>query len=150
MFALSIEVFPFTLLGDMQREWGQPMSQQTLKILLVEDDELLMMSFSDMLRDKWHEELEAPTAGVALASLKDNTEIDVLITDIQMPDMNGQELVKQVRQMAPNLPVIYSSGYRPDKVADLDSDRRTRFLEKPFGPTELTETFRSFSIDEAA
>ena len=126
------------------------MSQKTLRILLVEDDELLMMSFSDMLRDMGHEVFEAPTAAEALACLKDNTKIDVLITDIQMPDMNGQELVKLVREMASDLPVIYSSGYRPDKIADLDSDRWTRFLEKPFGPAELTETFRSFSIDAAA
>jgi CheY-like chemotaxis protein len=126
------------------------MSQQTLRILLVEDDELLMMSFSDMLRDMGHEVFEAPTAADALACLRSNAEIEVLITDIQMPDMNGQELVKLVRQMAPDLPVIYSSGYRPDKIADLDSDRRTRFLEKPFGPAELTETFRSFSVDAAA
>jgi CheY-like chemotaxis protein len=96
-----------------------------------------------------HEVFEAPTAAEALAYLKD-TKIDVLITDIQMPDMNGQELVKLVREMASDLPVIYSSGYRPDKIADLDSDRWTRFLEKPFGPAELTETFRSFSVDAAA
>ena len=126
------------------------MGQDTLTILLVEDDELLMMSFSDMLRDMGHEVFEAPMAGDALAYLKSNTKIDILITDIQMPDMNGQELVRLVREMAPDLPVIYSSGYRPDKVEDLDADRRTRFLEKPFGPAELTETFRSFSVDAAA
>jgi CheY-like chemotaxis protein len=126
------------------------MRQETLTILLVEDDELLMMSFSDMLRDMGHQVLEAPMAADALACLKDNTKIDVLITDIQMPDMNGQELVKLVRELSPNLPVIYSSGYRPDKVADLDTDRWTRFLEKPFGAAELTETFRSLSVDAAA
>jgi CheY-like chemotaxis protein len=126
------------------------MSQQALRILLVEDDELLMMSFSDMLRDMGHEVFEAPTAADALACLKDNIKVDMLITDIQMPDMNGQELVKLVRQRASDLPVIYSSGYRPDKVADLNTDRWTRFLEKPFGPAELTETFRSFSVDAAA
>jgi CheY-like chemotaxis protein len=126
------------------------MGQETLTILLVEDDELLMMSFSDMLRDMGHEVFEAPTAADALTCLKNDTKIDILITDIQMPDMNGQELVKLVRQSAANLPVIYSSGYRPDKIADLEADRWTRFLEKPFGPAELTETFRSFSLDAAA
>jgi DNA-binding NtrC family response regulator len=126
------------------------MGQETLTILLVEDDELLMMSFSDMLRDMGHQVFEAPMAAAALACLKDNAKIDILITDIQMPDMNGPELVKLVRELAPNLPVIYSSGHRRDKVADLDTDRWTRFLEKPFGPAELTETFRSFSIDAAA
>jgi CheY-like chemotaxis protein len=126
------------------------MSQQALRILLVEDDELLMMSFSDMLRDMGHEVVEAPTAADALACLSGDSKVDVLITDIQMPEMNGQELVKRVREMSFDLPVIYSSGYRPDKIADLESDRRTRFLEKPFGPAELTETFRSFSLDAVA
>ena len=126
------------------------MGRETLTILLVEDDELLMMSFADMLRDMGHEVFEASTARIALGMIEQTPEIDVLITDIQMPDMNGQELVKLVRQLVPDLPVIYSSGYRADKVADLEADRMTRFLEKPFGPTELTETFRSFSIDEAA
>ncbi len=127
------------------------MSQPTLTILLVEDDELLMMSFSDMLRDMGHEVFEAPMASVALACLQDNAnKIDVLITDIEMPDMNGQELVKLVRAMTPELPVIYSSGYRADKIADLASDRLTRFLEKPFGPAELTEAFRSLTVNAAA
>jgi CheY-like chemotaxis protein len=126
------------------------MGQTALTILLVEDDELLMMSFADMLRDMGHEVFEASSARLALGIIEQTPEIDVLITDIQMPDMNGQELVKLVRQLVPDLPVIYSSGYRADKVTDLEADRMTRFLEKPFGPVELTETFRSFSIDEAA
>jgi len=126
------------------------MGQEPLTILLVEDDELLMMSFSDMLRDMGHEVFEALTAAEALTWLSKNPKINILITDIQMPDMNGPELVKLVRQSISDLPVIYSSGYRADKVVGLDDDRWARFLEKPFGPAELTETLRSFGMGVAA
>jgi len=126
------------------------MAREALTILLVEDDELLMMSFSDMLRDMGHEVFEAPTAAQALTMLMGNSDIDVLITDIQMPDMNGQELVRRMRQIRADLPVIYSSGHRRDVVDDLDADACARFLEKPFGPNEVVAVFRSLSVDEAA
>lgn len=119
------------------------MMRDRLGILLVEDDVLVMMSFSDMLRDMGHEVYEAPTAPDALAWLENNLGLDVLITDIGLAGMDGRELVRQARGLIPDLRVIYSSGYRSEKIPKLASDPLARFLQKPFGPNEVNEAFRS-------
>ena len=114
-----------------------------LDILLVEDDDLVMMSFSDMLRDMGHDVFEAPAAPEALAWLDKNRCVDVLITDIDLSGMDGRELVRQARRLVPDLRVIYSSGHRAEKIPDLGSDPLARFLQKPFGSMEVDAVFRS-------
>lgn len=114
-----------------------------LDILLVEDDDLVMMSFSDMLRDMGHDVFEAPAAPEALAWLDKNRSLDVLITDIDLSGMDGRELVRQARRLVPALRVIYSSGHRAEKTPDLGSDPLARFLQKPFGPWRSTQCFEA-------
>jgi CheY-like chemotaxis protein len=121
-----------------------------LRILLVEDDDLLMLSFSDMLRDLGHDVIEATGALAALDELRGNPDINIMITDINLPEMDGCELVKQARVFKPNLPVIYSSGYGEDRVADLGIDPLLRFLVKPFGSEEAEKALRSFQLGLAA
>ena len=109
------------------------MGQQTLTILLVEDDELLMMSFSDMLRDMGHEVFEAPTARQALSMLEQIPEIDVLITDIQMPDMNGVEVCMYLRgiRIADRCKVVsVSGGARAEDLLLLRQLGVVAFLDK--------------------
>ncbi len=113
-----------------------------LGILLVEDDDLVMLSFSDMLRDMGHEVFEASTAPEALAWLENNRGLDLLITDIGLSGMDGCELVRRARKLVPDLRVIYSSGYRSEKIPRLASDPYARYLQKPFGPSEVDAAFK--------
>jgi two-component system cell cycle sensor histidine kinase/response regulator CckA len=70
--------------------------------------------------------------------------IDLLITDVVMPGLGGQELARELRQVHPGLRVLYLSGYTDD-VASLSQtlDERTRFLAKPFLPAQLTQLVAS-------
>jgi DNA-binding response OmpR family regulator len=66
--------------------------------------------------------------------------IDVLLTDVVMPEISGQELVTLVRTRWPHIRVIYMSGYSSDDIADIGPN--ANFLQKPFTPAELMEKIR--------
>jgi CheY-like chemotaxis protein len=120
---------------------GMKLEQKRLDILLVEDDVLLLMSLSEMLRDLGHTVYEAAGASEAIAFLNRHL-VDVLITDIQMPEMTGDELAREARHIVPNLQVIYSSGYSRGRLMSMArNDPYAHFLPKPFGPDEIAQTF---------
>ena len=71
---------------------------------------------------------------LALAALsRDDTHVDLLVTDLVMPTMSGRELVERVRQLAPNTPVLCTSGY----ILPADKQSGTPYLQKPFTSHEL-------------
>jgi CheY-like chemotaxis protein len=61
-------------------------------------------------------------------------DIDLLITDVIMPEMNGKELAEQIRHLRPDLRILFISGYTADVIA---CDQSHHFLEKPFTKTTL-------------
>ena len=71
-----------------------------------------------------------------LAELKRGLEIELLVTDVMMPQMLGPEVVARVRGRLPELPVVYITGYAD---AELELDARTALLAKPFRPEQLAE-----------
>jgi two-component system, cell cycle response regulator CpdR len=103
-------------------------------ILLVDDDPGILGVGAMMLEDCGCVVLTAASGGAALAKLKDNPEISHLLTDVQMPGMNGYELAHRATTIRPGLEVIVTSG----------TDRMGRgfvFLPKPFSMTELQGVF---------
>ena len=70
--------------------------------------------------------------------------IDLLLTDVIMPEMLGTELVEKVRDLRPELPVLYMSGYSHEVLAPqaLAADEGSAFIEKPFNARALQETVR--------
>jgi nitrogen-specific signal transduction histidine kinase len=116
--------------------------ENTHTILVVDDDPLIAMTMVAVLDDIGHRTIEAHSAHDALNALAHQSDIDLMITDYAMPNMNGLELVDEVRARMPNLPVILASGY-----AELPSG--TVFdlvrLPKPFGRAELMAAIRKAS-----
>ena len=80
----------------------------------------------------------------ALSLLAETTaEIDMVVTDVVMPEMSGKVLVQRLRQRWPQLPVLYMSGYTNDLIQPGDLiDKHVEFLPKPFGPHELGRVVR--------
>ncbi|MEZ6114967.1 MAG: response regulator [Pirellulaceae bacterium] len=69
--------------------------------------------------------------------------VDLLVTDIVMPGMNGEALAESLQQKKPDLPVLLMSGFVRDGVAShLISHDRVHFLHKPFSPDELAAYVR--------
>ncbi len=104
----------------------------SLRILLCEDEELIRMLLTDTLSHNGHRVLEASSAKAALQHDLDS--IDLLITDIGLPDGSGVELACAARIRRPNLPVIYATGHVDH---GLTLDAHSAAVIKPYGAEQL-------------
>ncbi len=113
-------------------------------ILLVEDDEQVRAVARGILRRSGYTVLEAPGPGEALLVVeKYGARINLLVTDVVLPRMNGPELVERVRTSRPDIKVLFMSGYTDEAIIQhgiLDSG--VTFLQKPITPDTLTRNVR--------
>jgi len=92
----------------------------------------------------------SPQDALSIAE-KDDLRIDVLLTDMAMPKISGQELARACLQMRPNLKVIYMSGYAPEIAETADTLQHTAFVQKPFTSRALLEKLRQvLDVSKAA
>ena len=111
-------------------------------ILLVEDEAPVRAFASRALRLRGFTVLEADSAEAALQLLEDpDVEVNVFVTDVVMPGMDGPSWVRKARAERPDVKVVFVSGYAEESFHDDQSDiPNSTFLPKPFSLTELTET----------
>lgn len=108
-----------------------------LRILLVEDEALVRLTTSDMLSDLGFEVEEAADGRSAIDHVRSGATVDILITDIGLPDINGAALAIECRKHLPGLRVIFVSGYDADRIHTSAGDPLYRFLGKPFLTSDL-------------
>jgi DNA-binding NtrC family response regulator len=102
-------------------------------ILLAEDEALLRELGETILRHAGYIVISIHRREDLESLLKSHTrDIDVVLTDIVMPEISGQELASKVRLRWPGVRVIYTSGYSSDELKDMHRD--SAFLQKPFTP----------------
>ena len=108
-------------------------------VLLVEDEDAVRMFGARALRGKGYTVLEASTGEAALAALAGADDpVDLLVTDVVMPEMDGPTLIKEVRAMHPDMRIVCMSGYAEDAFRQqLGAARDIHFLAKPFSLTQL-------------
>jgi two-component system, cell cycle sensor histidine kinase and response regulator CckA len=113
----------------------------TETILLVEDDEGVRMLLVRLLEAYGYTVLAACQAAEAFSLLENcSSSIQMLVTDLIMPQMNGRELAERVLEKCPDMKVLFISGYTDDCIIHRGVlDQRLPFLQKPFAP----ETFLS-------
>ena len=102
-------------------------------VLVVEDEERVRHLSVDALRDLGYTVVQASDAGQALAVLEMQPRVDLLFTDIVMPDMNGRRLAEEAAKRRPGIKVLYTTGYTRNAIVHngiLDAD--VAFLAKPF------------------
>lgn len=106
------------------------------RVLVVEDAEVVRMLTVEVLEELGYEALEAGDATQALALLEHES-VDLLLTDVGLPGMNGQELATRACTLHPSLRVLFATGYaesiRPDPARAALQD----VIAKPFGIEEL-------------
>lgn len=117
-------------------------SKETAIILLVEDDPQVREALSASLCWGGYEVLVAQNAGEAILISEQTGSIDLLVTDIVMPVMNGVQLAARISEQRPDLRVLLISGYA-EELPDLSkAHQRTDFLPKPFQPSEFLQRVR--------
>jgi CheY-like chemotaxis protein len=104
------------------------------KVLVVEDVALIRMSTVDMVQELGFETAEAGDGVQALATLKDDLQIDVLLTDLGLPVMSGRQLIEEALRLKPSLKVIVASGYSTEGGT---APEGVRTLMKPFDINQL-------------
>jgi CheY-like chemotaxis protein len=115
------------------------------RILLIDDDELLLQSVAQHLESDGHNVLVARHGGIGLRLLEIH-EVDLIITDLVMPEVEGMEFLMAVRRMDPTIPVIAITGAlgnewsdegRADYLKMASGLGATRTLRKPFTPSQM-------------
>lgn len=114
-------------------------------ILLVEDDDSLRKLTRRMLDDLGYQVFEAANGAEAMALSRQLSQtIDVLLTDVIMPQMGGRELAERIRRESPGIKILYMSGYTDDSVLRQESTEAAfAFLSKPFSRKDLQNKLRS-------
>jgi CheY-like chemotaxis protein len=109
-------------------------AQGVERIVFVDDDLYVRATASRALRSRGYTVLEASDAQAALTLLRDHGDtIDLLVTDVVMPTMDGRELADAARKERPSLRVLYTSGYTDDAVLRHGvRQAEVAFIEKPF------------------
>lgn len=128
------------------------------RILIIDDEELVLATLSAMLEESGYEVLEAGDGKEALrllrmASLREHEEKgampSVVITDMNMPERDGTQMIVDLRRLHPELRIIAISGSGRDLLNMAETLGADRVLQKPFELEQLLESVRSVLGDEA-
>jgi PAS domain S-box-containing protein len=112
-------------------------------VLLVEDEESVRQFVHLALQSLGYTVLTAANGMEALGVLDANrARVQLVITDVVMPVMGGDELAAEIRRMNLPLPILYISGYSEVRNREPREENRELFLQKPFSPAELAEKVR--------
>src|SRR5262249_5502895 len=116
----------------------QPQAPDSVCVLLVEDDQVLRAVSADTLNDLGYRAIRTSDGPQALAAIESDPDIKVLMTDVGLPGMDGQQLAMEARRRRPGIGVLFVTGY--DQVireAKLLPEDGFEYLAKPYGYKEL-------------
>jgi PAS domain S-box-containing protein len=120
-------------------------------LLFVEDDAIVSMSAVELLESAGYRVHAAARGDEALAILDRHREIKILVTDIGLPGMNGQQLATEARRRQPGLKVLFVTGYdRTGTIGRKALEPDTLHIIKPYAPEELFATLRRLSNGAAS
>ncbi len=103
-----------------------------LRAVVVDDDDSVRLPVVAMLEDMGADVLDFASAAAALTVIADSTDIALVITDVNMPEMHGVDFATNVTALKPGLPVIFMSGQAPPPGA-------RHFIPKPFSNQTLVQ-----------
>ncbi|MEO8778063.1 MAG: PAS domain-containing protein [Rhodanobacter sp.] len=120
------------------RDSAAPMSEKTHTVLVVEDEPVIRELILEVLQGRNCRCHQAADGNAALALLQSHADIDLLITDVGLPGLNGRVLAEQARHMIPALRVLFVTGYAENSIFDMTgTDKHMELLPKPFGVDQL-------------
>ena len=119
-------------------------------VLVVEDDERVRALSVEGLKELGYGVVEASDPSQALRMLDEGQQVNLLFTDVVMPDMSGRQLADRARAKRPNLKVLYTTGYTRNAIVHNGMlDPGTNLLTKPFSIEELAAKIRK-TLDDGS
>ena len=128
-----------------------PQGKET--VLLAEDEPLVRSMVATVLRDRGYSVLETANGAEALGVVQkhDGEDIQLLLTDVVMPQMSGTELAEQIWATHPDIKVLFTSGYTGDSISSVNNyPKSSNFLPKPYLPEALVVKVREVLDQRAA
>lgn len=116
------------------------------KLLLVDDEESIQIVYREEFEDEGYQVISALDGTTGLEKFKEE-EPDLVILDIQMPNINGVEVLRQMKMLRPTVPVILSSAYQEFK-RDLGTWAADEYVVKSGNLDELKKTVRTLLGEE--
>ena len=112
-------------------------------VLLVDDEEGVRKLVSAVLQSNGYSVIEAGSGPAAVAAYEKNAhKIDLVLTDVVMPQMDGFELATQLAEKNAEVKILFMSGYRDNPIGSVDGKPKRPFLHKPFTPDVLLSKVR--------
>jgi DNA-binding NtrC family response regulator len=106
-----------------------------MKVLLVEDDQAMARMCAKLIHRRGHFAVIARSSDEAVRIVSDNDDIDVVVSDVQMPEMNGIQLLSRLHTMKNTLPVVLMTGYgHLVSSAQVFAMGAAGYIIKPFEP----------------
>ena len=113
-------------------------------IMVVEDDERVRNMSVEALRELGYTVIEASRPWEAIRMFESRQQVDLLFTDVVMPEMSGRQLVDRLLVMKPDLKVLFTTGYTRNAIVHNGVlDAGTQLLSKPFSIDDLAAKVRS-------
>ncbi len=133
------------------REAPPPVGRGRETVLFVEDEPAVGRLGTTMLESLGYHVLTAATPGEAVALAREHGgDIDLLITDVIMPEMDGRDLAERISELHPDVKCLFISGYAADVIAHRGVlDKGVHFMQKPFTRQELAAKVREALGKEA-
>lgn len=128
--------------GQLETSGQKQGERRHLEVLVVEDEPLVAMTIVSFLRLMGHRSTACFNGETALSAIREQ-EFDLALVDLGMPEMDGWEICRRINKMAPDVPVIVSSGRNVtvEEVHQLRA-RVSGVLSKPYGSKQLTDMIR--------
>ena len=122
------------------------MTEPAPTVMIIEDERLLRLISTMEFEEEGFKVVALSHGEAALEILASGEQVDLLMTDISLPDsIDGWAIARRARELRPELPVIYVTGYSPDPVQLVAG---ARFFKKPYLPSAIIEVARGM-IDAA-
>ena len=115
----------------------------TKKALIIDDEKPLLDIISEVLLLLNIESVKSRSGKDAVELAKVHDAFDVILVDMNMPEMNGKEAYMELKKTNPQSPVVFMSGYDiSDKIQEMDLSIPNIFLKKPFSIAQLSEVVK--------
>lgn len=133
--------------------------KKAIKILVIDKEEIILKSVKRALKNEGEIEFIITTCGTALDGLKliRSDKFDLIFFDLVLPGMSGSELLRRIKNMYPDVPVIVMSGYSGSGINRFENtslpedirDNISGFLLKPFTTEEIKSViYENFSFED--